>query len=322
MLRRLLLSICLASVLSGCESVPIKTTAPIPEVDANGPGEGSDSSLHQYAKPKSAEKDQYVEAAPVEPAAREPGQSAAELEALDGKPESMHRPAPPESTGSQKDRQMQTARNAGEPPINMQQTTAAPVAAGFIPGSAAYQIPVNMVEGQSSPVDLWIDPSITVDELRAQLHNFLTENALRADKRTGKSDVKSKSIGTTQIVGKEVLIGKKMYAELIGPDFEITPAGPKEEAYIKDRPLRWSWLVKPKHDGKNGLPLEIRVMADPGEGQTPVETIREVVIVHAREKTWKERFEELDWWIKLISGGGISSVILLLWKKSSSRGTG
>jgi hypothetical protein len=116
-------------------------------------------------------------------------------------------------------------------------------------------------------------------------------------------------------VGKEVLIGRKMFAELTGPDFEIQPSGLKEETYIEGRPLRWSWLVKPKRASKDGLPLEIRVMADPGEGQTPVETIREVVVVHARKRSWKEIFEELDWWIKLLGGGGVGAVVAWLFNR-------
>jgi hypothetical protein len=183
---------------------------------------------------------------------------------------------------------------------------------GLVPGSAVYQIPSPMVENQSSPVDLWIDASMTVDDLSAQLKRFLIENVNRAAKRSGQPMVKSKSFGTTQIVGKEVLIGRKMYAELTGPDFEIQPPGLQQQAYIEGRSLRWSWLVKPKRASEDGLPLEIRVMADPGEGQTPVETIREVVVVHARKQSWKEIFEQLDWWIKLLGGGGVGAIVVWL----------
>jgi hypothetical protein len=181
---------------------------------------------------------------------------------------------------------------------------------GLIPGSAAYQIPPYMVENQTSPVDLWIDASMPVEDLKAQLKNWLIDNANRATVRSGQPVVKSTPVGTTQIVGKEVLIGRKMYAELTGPDFEIQPTGRQEQAYIKGRSLRWSWLVKPKRASKEGLPLEITVMADPGEGKTPVRTIREVVIVQARKQTLKEIFTGLDWWIKLFGGGGVGAVIL------------
>ena len=186
--------------------------------------------------------------------------------------------------------------------------------AGLKSGSAAYNIPTVMIENESSPVDLWIDASLTVMELREQLGGFLNDNLKRAIKRTGRTEVKSKQVGTTPIYGKEILIGKKMYAELTGPDFEIEPSGMQAQTYIEGRGLRWSWLVKPKHKSDNGIPLEIRVLADPGEGQTPVETIREVVIVSARTKTWKELIEELDWWIKLLGGSGVSAIFLWVFK--------
>jgi len=185
---------------------------------------------------------------------------------------------------------------------------------GLMPGSAAYQIPLSMVENQSSPVDLWIDASISVEDLMVQLNSFLIENANSAAVRLGQSVVKSKAMGTTQITGRDVLIGRKMYAELIGQDFEIQPSGIQEQTYIEGRSLRWSWWVKPKRAGKEGLPLEIKVMADPGEGKTPVETIREVVIVQARKQSLREIFEAIDWWIKLLGGGGVSVVAVGLVK--------
>lgn len=189
--------------------------------------------------------------------------------------------------------------------------------AGLIPGSAAYQIPTTMIENESSPVDLWIDTSMTREEISQKLDNFLKENAERAANRTGK--VKSKAIGTTQIVGKDVVVGKKMYAELTGPDFEIQPSGSQELAYIPGRTLTWHWLVKPTHASETGLPLAISVQADPGEGKTPEPTIQEVVIVHARKKTPREIFEELDWWIKLFGGGGIGAAGLWIANRFISR---
>lgn len=79
-----------------------------------------------------------------------------------------------------------------EPPSKS--TTAS---AGLVPGSAAYQIPTIMIENESSPVDLWIDASLTRDEISQRLGSFLRENADRAAKRRG--EVKTKVIGTTQI---------------------------------------------------------------------------------------------------------------------------
>jgi hypothetical protein len=146
---------------------------------------------------------------------------------------------------------------------------------------------------------------MSVEDLSDELRRYLIKNANRAADRLG---VKSKSFGTTEIVRKKVLIGKKMSAELTGPDFEIQPSGPEDQVYIEGRPLRWSWLVKPKHAGPDGLPLEILVVADPGEGRTPEEPIREVLIVYAHARSLKEIFQELDWWIKLVGGSGVGAV--------------
>jgi hypothetical protein len=220
---------------------------------------------------------------------------------------------------SQRNAKMQGQRSRGPRaiPRNNRQPASSQPPPGFTRGQAAYHIPLTMVQDKASHVDLWIDASVTSDDLQAQLYRFLEESAKRAGKRMNKQEVKSKSAVQDEIVGKDVLIGKKMYAELIGSnsDFEISPSGSIEATYREGIPLRWSWLVKPKRVGKDGLPLEIRVMADPGEGRTPIEPIREVVVVYARERTWKEIFEELDWWIKLLTGGGISGALIWIYTK-------
>lgn len=217
--------------------------------------------------------------------------------------------------------QAKNSTKPGTKPTGRTQPTESPTSHGFRKGQAAYHVPLTMVENKTSNVDLWIDASVSSEELRIRLYEFLEDNAKRANKRIRKNDVKSNASVKDEIVGREVLIGKKMYAELIGTisDFEISPSGKVEATYKEGIPLRWSWLVKPKRDGEEGLPLEIKVTADPGDGQTPIETIREKVIVHAREKTWKEKFEELDWWIKLLTGGGISSIVIWLYKKFRGR---
>lgn len=310
-LRFMIFTSILTMSLSACGTAMVVVSAPIP---IKPPMVGNAPTSPLVLRPELAE-----EAKPpsdlIEPniALAEPAEVSMGEEASFSVPDSDARPP---GIGPSRNIANQRKKATQEPP-----QTPAPVDTGhgFISGSAAYQIPPYMVENQASPVDLWIDASLSVEDLKAQLNSFLIENTNRAILRSGQPAVKSKSVGTTQIVGKEVLIGKKMYAELIGPDFEIQPSGPREQTYIESRPLRWSWLVKPKLASKEGLPLEIRVMADPGEGQTPVETIREVVIVQARKQSWREIFEAIDWWIKLLGGGGVGAVVVVTVKYFLSR---
>lgn len=179
---------------------------------------------------------------------------------------------------------------------------------GTFRSSAAYQVPKQMIEGRNSPVDLWIDPSVSSTELYARLESYLFDNARRTAERRGTpGNVQGRTLGDTAIVTMDILAGKKMFATLAGKDFEIEPEGSQERTLIPGQPMKWSWIVKPKIPSEEGLLLELRVMADPGEGSKPIETIREVVVVKARPRTPMEKLQELDLWIKLLGGGGIGA---------------
>lgn len=224
-------------------------------------------------------------------------------------------PAPPAQSAPAvgEERKADEERSAKAPTQPAQEAKAR--RAQFVNGSAAYQIPPVMVEGKDSPVDLWIDAGVTVQGIRAQLRNYLIENLVRTAKRLGQDveNIKAQSIGT-DIVAKSVLIGKKMFAELSGTGFDFDKTGPQEQAYIEGQPLQWSWLVTPKKAG-DGLMLKLEVKADPGEGQTPVVAIRESVRVIARPRTLKERIEEIDLWVKLLTGSGLSALLALMYKR-------
>jgi hypothetical protein len=187
--------------------------------------------------------------------------------------------------------------------------------------SVAYQVPRQMVEQRSSPVDLWIDPELTPEELRAALLAFLRENAERAQARLGES-VKLAPLpqGSTDLVARSTLAANRMVAELLGEDFDISPKGPQELRLVRGQTFKWSWNARPKGpSGPGGFQLEIRVFADPGEGRAPVQTIREVVMVIAREKSWFEWANELDAWIKLLGGGGLGAALIWLFRGLSRR---
>jgi hypothetical protein len=185
--------------------------------------------------------------------------------------------------------------------------------AGTFRSSAAYQVPREMIEGRNSPIDLWIDPSVSPKELYGRLESYLLDNARRTAERRGTPvKVEGRTLGDTAIVTMDILAGKKMFATLAGKDFEIEPEGPQERTLIPGQPAKWSWIVKPKIPSEEGLLLELRVMADPGEGSKPIETIREVVVVKARPRTLLERLQELDLWIKVLGGGGIGAAGLWL----------
>jgi hypothetical protein len=190
-----------------------------------------------------------------------------------------------------------------------------PSSSVFTKGSAAYQIPRTMVEAETSPVDLWIDTSAAPAELGRQLEQMLRDNAARAAARAGADvKVKFKQFGETQVVTKVVEIGKKMYAELIGVDFDIEPKGRQEETVREGYPLRWSWQVRPKKASEQGLLLELRVLADPGDGGLPVESIRETVPVKARPQTLLEVFKGIDGWIQSLLGVSVAGALGILGK--------
>ncbi len=184
----------------------------------------------------------------------------------------------------------------------------------FINGSAAYQIPPVMTEDSPSPVDLWIDAGVSVEKITSELKEYLTENLKRTAQRFERplDTVKAKSIGT-DVVGQSVLIGKRMYAELSGEGFSFDKTGPQERTFIAGQPLKWSWIVTPKKAG-NDLILKIEVRTDLGEGEASIEPIRDYVRVNARPLTWKEKFERIEWWVKALTGMGISTLIAAIYK--------
>jgi hypothetical protein len=331
--------------LAGClESVPVRVTTPVPKVDVVPPAQANPSSTKATPQPNSVPS--FVAPEAVEkpsPAARDDhiaavadANPAFEARLIAGQPAIAPTlsPAVPASGMAA----------SHTPPSSQNQSTGASSEAGnesaagavdnrpiskskFDRGGAAYQIPRTMIEGRSVPVDLWIQLGTEAGELKKRLEEVLIENAKRAASASGwKLETKLRDFGETTVVAKEVLIGKNMYAQLIGQDFEIEPEGRQEQTVRDELVLKWSWQVKPKLASKDGLLLELSVWADPGDGTSPVETIRETVPVHARPWTLKEAIEQLDAVSKTALGVGLAGALGMLfrhvWKLRKRLGTG
>jgi hypothetical protein len=177
-----------------------------------------------------------------------------------------------------------------------------------------------MVEGQTSRVDLWIEVEKSMPDLKRMLEEHLVKAAKDAEARAG-HNLKTTPFGTTVVESRTVLIGKKMFAELTGSptDFEITPAGSQERIFREGVTFKWLWDVKPKKASKEGLPLTLKVTADPGDGGLPLEPMREIVMVKAAPQTIRQRIEAFEWWVKLLTGGSLAALIAAIWAWIRSR---
>jgi hypothetical protein len=196
--------------------------------------------------------------------------------------------------------------------------------------SAAYYIPSTMVEKVTSEVYLWINSTVPLNQLKAQLLASLLKDAKSTEARFGHLEDKDIK-GEAQVVGREIHIGSYMSAELRGIDsnFEITPKGKITHPYTGGT-LPWSWQVVPLRASKNRndlLPLQIIV--ESSDGLPPENEINEkvMVMVEAIELSTyqkiKKAFEELDWWSKILGsilgGGGIGAFALWMYKKVTRR---
>lgn len=219
------------------------------------------------------------------------------------------RPSPPASAGTPPDRPRPAETGNGTGPREYQ-ATAIP-AGKFVEASAAYQIPLTMVRNKSTPVDLWIDASLSPEQLKSQLQAFLQENAPQGapwvkHQKLGEPDAATDNIRTKG----SIRIAKQVSATLKGAkedDFKIEPMGPEQITARTDMPLTWRWMVTPLRASEEGLRLTLSVVVDPGDGSTPLKPIEETVVIQSDAGWWERLIEfikQLDPLMKFIAALG------------------
>lgn len=184
-------------------------------------------------------------------------------------------------------------------------------------GSAAYHVPQEMVEAKASFVDLWIDRNAPAATLAGELAQHLQLTADRVKQRSGGALAAASG---PPVIGEVtarsgIKVGDVMVAQLRGgEDFNIDPKEPLSQSLKDEDRLKWLWRVTPKRSSEEGLELVLEVWINPGANQRMIESIREVVIVKARPRTWYEIFQEFDKWLALLGAGGIGGLIVAIRK--------
>jgi len=189
-------------------------------------------------------------------------------------------------------------------------------------GAAAYYVPHEMVHERPSFVDLWIDRKAPAATLARELAKHLQLTAEKIKQRTrGQASAASgpPAIGeVTALSG--IKVGDVMVAQLRGgEDFGIDPKDPLPQSLKEEGRVQWNWRVTPKRSGEDGLPLVLEVWINPGPNQRIIHSVREVVIVKARPRTWYEILQEFDKWLALLGAGGIGGLIIAIRKWSQKR---
>ena len=188
-------------------------------------------------------------------------------------------------------------------------------------GSAAYYIPKQMVEKMPSLVDLWIDRTTSIDQLKRELAAQLKITYEKINVRhVLNTDEKSGVPVLEQIDGVEIPIGANMVAELRGgEDFSIDPKGPVSRSLLGDGRAKWNWRVTPKHASTDGILIDLDIWIDPGSGKPWNDSYHESVIVHAIPLTWYEELyklaQDLNAWLALLGIGGIGGLIKWIYSK-------
>lgn len=181
-----------------------------------------------------------------------------------------------------------------------------------------------MVEKQASLVDLWIDRTVTVEQLKRELATKLRVTADRIRMRTV-TDTDTEH-GTpsvpAQLEGATIPIGGTMIAQLRGGnDFDIEPEGPIPQSLQNIDRAKWNWRVTPRHAAEKGMLLDLDIWIDPGPGRHLIDSYHESVIVAAIPIPWYEKLynmaQGLNAWLALLGIGGIGGLLTWIRKKKT-----
>jgi hypothetical protein len=303
-LKVIALACAVCASLAGCNSAAL-------EIDFASPGVGSATPIPDVA----ARLDAETPDAPAESRSTFSSRAAPDTTARgpdSAKPAAI--PIPPAGpTAATGPAILRVASPVDAGPIAVPRMTGS----GLMRGAAVHSIPDRMVKDDSTPIDLLMDPLKTPAQLKQELAQMLLSNAHRAARNRGVVlSAQELALPNTELVAESVLIGKKMTAEIIAnaSDFQISPQGPVDYEYRPGETLRWRWYVKPLRESASGMPLSLKVTADPGSGQS-VRVIDRTVIVRSGLTWWQEAartIEGLLTWFNLVLGGTLAAIGALL----------
>ncbi|MBK8761241.1 MAG: hypothetical protein IPM03_12580 [Sulfuritalea sp.] len=188
-------------------------------------------------------------------------------------------------------------------------------------GSAVYYIPKQMVANEASHVDLWIDRTTTVAQLKQELAIKLQ---ITADKihmrRVHHTEMEAGTPVMAQLDGATIPIGGSMIAQLRGgDDFAIEPKDPVQQPLQDVDRAMWNWRVTPRRVSNDGLLLDLDIWIDPGPGKRLIDSYHESVIVKTAPRPWwkivYEWLQEFDALLKLVGISGVGGLLVLLYKR-------
>ena len=179
----------------------------------------------------------------------------------------------------------------------------------------ARYVPVKMMQGVASPVDLWADHKLGEAPLKAALLAFARDREQRAAQQ---QKAKGEMPQPRDVGGAQGEIVDGIEAELVvdKTQFAIVPERGQRQNFRGRDSLRWNWLVTPTEPGEHSLTFRVRRIDATG---TTEETFTDTVEVEAKPKSIWERITELDNWIKGVIGLGIALVLALVWRQLRTR---
>ncbi len=231
------------------------------------------------------------------------------------------------STGRTAGGNVESARLQGSHPLRLvltkqsNETTVAAPPTAVRTGSAAYHIPKQMIEKEAALVDLWIDRTTTVEQLKQVLAAKLKLTAEKINTRKLRETQPGPTLA--QIDGVTIPVGDIMIAQLRGgEDFKIDPKEAMQYSLDGDGRAKWNWRVTPLRASDKGLLLNLDIWIDPGPGKHLIDSFHESVVVTAIPLKWHEKLykliQDFNAWLSLLGIGGIGSVAAWFWKKKGS----
>ncbi len=202
-----------------------------------------------------------------------------------------------------------------------QESSTTPASNVVINGNAAYFIPAQMVEKRPSGVDLWIDPSSSMEQLKndfATRFNISPDN-IKVTAVQGDSE-RYDAAEAGKLISMEIPIGARMVAQLRGGEgFHIDPKEPVSRDVVGADRVKWHWDVQPKQASTSKIPLHLEISISSGGGKPWNNIYDAEVLVEATPQSWYEKLYEiaqkLNAWLALLGIGGIGGVYALLSRK-------
>lgn len=242
------------------------------------------------------------------------------IEGSSARPTSMHaaRPRPVR----QSTRPAPAASPSPENPV-LAPIVAAP-ATPLVKGSAAYFIPEKMMEKKPSRVDLWIDPTSSMEQLKrdfAARFNISPDNIQVSTVQDDGEKYDTAVAG--KLISMKIPIGTTMIAELRGGEgFDIEPKGPVSHKVEGADRVKWNWGVQPKQASTTKIPLYLEISISSGGGKPWNNIYDAAVLVEATPQTWHEKLYEiaqkLNAWLALLGIGGIGGLYAFLSRKKAT----